>query len=102
MTPHMKRFQRTVEDFSCEHCGTEVRGDGYTNHCPQCLWSKHTDIFPGDRAAGCGGLMEPYTVEIQKGEYTIHHRCTRCRHQRRNKKQRMDSYDRLIELTAER
>ena len=49
-------FIRKTEDFICEHCGREVRGNGYTNHCPYCLWSKHVDINPGDRAAGCGGL----------------------------------------------
>ena len=61
----MKRFNRRIEDFTCEHCGTEVHGNGYTNHCPNCLWSKHVDINPGDRAADCGGLMEPIAVEIQ-------------------------------------
>ncbi|MFA6992594.1 MAG: RNHCP domain-containing protein, partial [Candidatus Gracilibacteria bacterium] len=39
-----KRFSRTIEDFVCEKCGAKVKGDGYTNHCPKCLWSKHVDI----------------------------------------------------------
>lgn len=45
----MKHFTKTVEDFICAHCGTHVRGNGYTNHCPECLWSKHVDNNPGDR-----------------------------------------------------
>jgi Zn finger protein HypA/HybF involved in hydrogenase expression len=48
-------FKRTIEDFTCEHCGEQVTGNGFTNHCPQCLWSKHVDIDPGDRLALCGG-----------------------------------------------
>ena len=51
------RFTRVVEDFTCGQCGAAVTGDGYTNHCPLCLWSRHVDINPGDRAAECGGLM---------------------------------------------
>ena len=43
-------FTRKVEDFTCEHCGREVHGNGYTNHCPHCLHSKHVDVNPGDRA----------------------------------------------------
>jgi hypothetical protein len=42
-----KRFQKTVEDFVCEHCGHPVAGNGYTNHCSQCLWSKHVDDNSG-------------------------------------------------------
>ena len=71
-------FKRTVEDFVCEHCGNHVVGDGYTNHCPQCLWSKHVDVNPGDRAAACGGLMEPIALEGSTGKYRIIQRCLKC------------------------
>lgn len=77
-------FRRLVEDFACEHCGKEVRGDGYTNHCPSCLWSKHVDIDPGDRAALCGGMMEPVRLEGSTPRYRILHRCVRCGFERRN------------------
>ena len=73
-----ERFKRTKEDFTCEHCGAVVTGDGYTNHCPTCLWSKHVDLHPGDRAESCGGLMEPIQL-IKKGDsFSLTHRCTRC------------------------
>ncbi|HYC79501.1 MAG TPA: RNHCP domain-containing protein, partial [Candidatus Binatia bacterium] len=55
----MKLFQRTPENFVCENCGTKVSGNGYTNHCPNCLYSKHVDNNPGDRLNKCHGLMEP-------------------------------------------
>ena len=61
-TPPTRRFARTVEDFVCEKCGTQVEGDGYTNHCPHCLWSRHVDVNPGDRKATCKGMMEPVAV----------------------------------------
>ena len=79
------QFQRKIEDFACEQCGAEVLGNGYTNHCPECLWSKHVDVFPGDRAEECQGLMEPIGQEIASGEHDILYRCVRCKIERRNK-----------------
>ncbi len=76
-------FKRTVEDFTCEHCGTAVTGDGYTNHCPKCLWSKHVDVEPGDRAAVCGGMMEPIALEGTTPNYRIVQCCLRCKVERR-------------------
>jgi Zn finger protein HypA/HybF involved in hydrogenase expression len=37
----MKNFVRRKENFICEACGKKVTGDGYTDHCPACLWGKH-------------------------------------------------------------
>lgn len=76
-------FTRLVEDFTCEHCGAGIRGDGYTNHCARCLHSKHVDVDPGDRAAECLGLMEPVDVLLVRGERVLVHRCLRCGVQRR-------------------
>jgi hypothetical protein len=76
-------FIKRVEDFLCEHCGFSVQGSGYTNHCPRCLWSKHVDVEPGDRAEACGGLMEPVRLEGSSPDYRIVHRCTRCGIERR-------------------
>lgn len=73
-----QKFQRKIEDFVCENCGAEVLGNGFTNHCPKCLWSKHVDVFPGDRAETCGGLMEPLGVELGKGKYQINQKCVKC------------------------
>lgn len=71
-------FKRVIEDFVCEHCEAEVEGDGYTNHCPKCLWSLHVDDNPGDRANGCAGLMEPLSVEYKSNGSIIMHKCTKC------------------------
>ena len=71
-------FKKVVEDFTCEHCGATIIGTGYTNHCPHCLWSKHVDENPGDRAHSCGGMMRPVGLEQKKGEWRIIHRCQLC------------------------
>lgn len=73
-----KKFTRKIEDFACEHCGREVVGNGYTNHCPACLWSKHVDKNPGDREEKCGGLMKPVGSEKKGETYMINHECVRC------------------------
>ena len=95
-----RKFTRTKEDFVCAHCGHEVQGSGYTNHCPKCLWSKHVDVNPGDRAEPCGGMMEPVGVEIEKGEHVILHRCQTCGHEKRNKAERDDNFGVLVQLAS--
>lgn len=80
-----KKFQRRIEDFTCENCGASVSGNGYTNHCPQCLFSKHVDINPGDRANDCGGLLVPVGLEQKGMEWIIQHQCRKCGEKRRCK-----------------
>lgn len=94
-----KNFQRRTEDFHCEHCGYFVVGNGYTNHCPRCLYSKHVDILPGDRLATCGGLMEPIFLEKEKGEERLTHRCTVCGYTKKNKVSQDDSFDARLALS---
>lgn len=96
-----KQFQRKVENFACTHCGAEITGNGYTNHCSHCLWSKHVDVNPGDRAATCGGMMRPTNVENEKGEYIITHTCELCGHTKRNKVSAEDDFDTVVQLAVE-
>lgn len=75
---------RTGEDaFICSVCGQTVlaagAGSAHRNHCPHCLSSVHLDDEPGDRAADCGGRMDPVAVWVRRnGEWAIIHRCRRC------------------------
>ena len=95
----MKKFSRKTEDFVCQNCGTEVQGNGYTNHCPKCLYSKHVDINPGDRAADCGGLMEPIDLELKEGQYIIIQRCRECGFIRKNKVVDSDDFSAVLKLS---
>lgn len=74
-------------------CGTEVIGDGYTNHCPQCLTGMHIDVNPGDRLSTCGGKMKPIKVEKEGVLYFVTHICEKCGAQRRNRLSPKDNYD---------
>jgi rubrerythrin len=94
-----KRFQKRVEDFICQHCGAFIKGKGYTDHCPKCLWSRHVDINPGDRKSTCGGMMEPIEVELKGGNYIIYYQCTKCAHKHRVKSNPKDNFEKIIKLT---
>ena len=96
-----KQFTRTIENFVCEHCGREVTGTGYTNHCPDCLWSKHVDKNPGDRLAlqTCGGMMEPIATEKKGKDYMITHRCVKCGFERKNSFGPDDNFDTLVKIS---
>lgn len=100
MTTGSKTFQKRAEDFQCEQCGALVTGNGYTNHCPYCLYGKHVDIFPGDRLETCGGLMEPVLYEKARGQEKLTHRCLRCGKMKKNKVQAEDSFEALVGLAA--
>ena len=96
-----KHFKKVDEDFICEYCYTVVKGSGYTNHCPQCLMSKHVDeLIPGDRKSDCGGLMKPIATQIKSGRFIIFHRCTKCNKMTRNKAGKKDNQEKLIALSS--
>jgi hypothetical protein len=44
----------------------------------------HVDVVPGDRAAECGGVLEPVRVVSRGDAWMIHYRCLRCGAERRN------------------
>lgn len=94
-----KNFIRKQEDFVCAVCNTKVKGTGYTNHCPNCLFSLHVDeIIPGDRQSKCRGVMEPIRAEIEGGEYTIIHKCRKCKKTIKNKTSKEDNFDEIIKI----
>ena len=69
--------------FTCRNCGKTVSPDGagtaLRNHGPYCLYSLHRDRTPGDRAADCGGRMEPVALWVKNGgEWALIHRCRVC------------------------
>lgn len=94
-------FRRTFQDFTCGRCGHANRGDGYTNHCARCLWSRHVDVDPGDRAATCGALMEPVDGHLERGEWLVVHRCTGCGTERRCRTSALDDVEVLVEVARQ-
>ena len=99
----MKQFTMRDEEFICENCGNKVPKLGYScrNHCPVCLYSKHVDVNPGDRAESCHGLLEPIGLEINnKKGYVIISKCKKCGAIRRNKAAEDDNMDLIIKLSV--
>lgn len=82
----MKKFNMIDESFICEHCGKNVSKLEYTarDHCPYCLYSKHVDINPGDRANICKGLLKPIDIEKFKDTYKIIYKCEKCNELHKN------------------
>jgi len=93
-----QKFIRQIEDFTCLHCGQVITGDGYTNHCPHCLWSQHVDNNPGDRASTCHGLMLPISLTKKGEEYIITHQCLKCQHTKPNKMSSADNFDLALKI----
>ena len=74
------------EDFSCAHCGQEVRRHGRTarDHCPTCLRSLHVDRVPGDRLETCRGILDPTRIERTGDKVVLVYACRTCAAVRRN------------------
>ena len=90
----LRKFQRCIEDFICDNCNTSVAGDGYTDHCPECLWSRHVDVYPGDRLSSCGGMMKPAELDKKGEQFVILFVCEVCQYSHRNKAGKNDKlYD---------
>ena len=98
----MKKFTMLDESFKCENCGCEVDLLNYTarEHCPNCLYSKHVDIMPGDRMNPCKGLMKPIGIEKYKNTYKIIYRCSKCHQVHKNIMANDDNYDLIIKLSV--
>ena len=103
----MKKFSKNNKGFTCIQCKTQVPPATKTsrNHCPKCLHSIHVDIFPGDRANPCGGILIPvgYETESKRG-LMIHFECKKCGQKGRNKalledQNMADSYDAILEIS---
>lgn len=97
----MKRFNMIDESFVCENCGNFVNPLNYSarDHCPFCLYSKHVDIMPGDRANNCCGLLEPIKIEKFKNTYKIIYKCQKCHQEHKNIMATDDDINAIIELS---
>lgn len=97
----MKRFNMIDESFICENCGKTIEPLVYSarDHCPYCLFSKHVDKLPGDRANECHGLLEPIKIEKFKNTYKIIYKCQKCHQTHKNIMANDDDMNIIIELS---
>lgn len=100
----MKVFNHLDEEFVCENCGYKVDRLGYScrDHCPNCLYSKHVDIHPGDRKNKCQGLLKPISIEKFRDTYKIIYICQRCNKEHKNILAKDDNIDILINLSVQK
>lgn len=98
----MKTFHEIDEAFICEKCGYHVERLGYScrDHCPNCLYSKHVDINPGDRKNKCLGLLKPTGIEKFKDTYKIIYTCEKCHQTHRNILAKDDNINEVINLSV--
>lgn len=99
----MSNFTEIDEEFVCEYCGKHVDKLIYSSrdHCPYCLYAKHVDIFPGDRAESCHGLLKPIGIENNsKKGFVIIYKCEKCGAIRKNVSAKDDNMDRIIKLSS--
>ncbi len=90
------------EEFICKNCGNSVKKLEYSarDHCPNCLYSLHVDINPGDRMNECQGLLEPIGIEKYKNTYKIIYKCNKCHQIHKNIMAEDDNYDEIIKLSV--
>lgn len=76
----MKKFTKNNENFICINCGKEVEKHSTSSrdHCNFCLYSLHVDIFPGDRANTCRGVLKPVDIKTSNGKTQIVYVCEKC------------------------
>ncbi len=92
------------EKFICENCHKNVEKLSYTarDHCPYCLYSKHVDINPGDRANTCQGLLKPIDIEKFKDTYKIVYQCEKCGEKHKNILASDDDMNIVIEVSSKK
>lgn len=97
----MKNFSKLDEEFICENCNKKVSKLNYTSrdHCPYCLYSKHVDIYPGDRANECKGLLVPVGIEKFKDTYKIIYKCKECNELHKNIVAKDDDFNEIINIS---
>ena len=98
-----KKFTMIDESFTCFNCKTEVKPLGYTarDHCPNCLYSLHLDINPGDRKSTCKGILKPVGIEkTKKDNYKILYKCEKCGYLTKNKAAIDDNINEIIDLSV--
>ena len=59
------------------------------------IYGGHEDEIKG-LADKCGGMMEPFKIDFEKGKYFINHRCLKCGFIKRKSLEKNDDFDSAI------
>ena len=99
-----KKFTMIDESFTCNVCHRKVEklGKSARDHCPYCLSSNHVDIYPGDRACKCHGILEPVAIDsAKKGNLKIVYCCRKCKTIKRNIAASDDNFDLILDIMSQ-
>ena len=98
----MRKFLMLDEEFECENCHKHVPRLKYTarDHCPYCLYSRHVDRNPGDRACECCGALVPQGIRKYRDTFKIVYECAKCGQEKINIAAADDNMDLIIYLSA--
>ena len=100
-----KKFNMIDEEFICFNCGYKTKPLGYTarDHCPNCLYSLHLDINPGDRLSNCHGILKPIGIEkAKKDNFKIIYRCQKCQKEIKNIAATDDNMEEILKVSVVR
>jgi len=97
------RFIKHNQEFVCRQCGAKVplHQSSSRDHCHQCLFSLHVDVYPGDRKNRCRGVLEPIGIIIKKGKQQVVYKCRKCYKDTLNIIAEDDNREKIIELTGQ-
>lgn len=97
-------FIKNDNEFVCINCSRKVEKLKYTSrdHCNYCLYSIHVDVFPGDRANDCKGVLKPINVEIdsKKGKQIVY-KCLKCGKTIRNVVAKDDDEEMIYKIVSD-
>lgn len=98
-----RKFQENNQGFQCVQCGVDVptHPTSSRDHCTDCLYSLHVDIFPGDRANPCRGVLQPVGISQSNGKQQIVYKCEKCGEIEKNIVAPDDDIDRLVEVSVQ-
>ncbi|MDR0975406.1 MAG: RNHCP domain-containing protein [Christensenellaceae bacterium] len=99
----MKKFTKNDNSFTCAACGADVPTlkSSSRDHCNKCLSSLHVDIFPGDRANDCRGIMRPIGIVNAKKGTQIRYVCEKCGENHNCIVAPDDDFETILKLSAQ-
>ncbi len=97
----MKKFYKNNEEFECINCKSYVpkHPSSSRDHCNNCLYGLHVDVFPGDRKNKCRGILKPIGIEQQNQKIKIVYDCLKCGQRVKNVKAPDDNIENIIKLS---